>query len=526
MNGAVPTLKRRDSTGTSTNYPLSGSGGGGPAGTTSVSWIQSNSGTSSPYVINPGTVSASAVVPVSIQPSTNVATFNAGSGLIAGTRYIGTQQTIQPTYNSAVQFPTSLAAGGYFTDFRASVTTVVIRATMSNATVPDGAVVYFGFGKASAIAAIADPLNDANVLPWFDSVGNDPNPFQTVVKPAVTIAAVSGQANTYDFTISDGVWFGGGNAPAYTGSTTDWLPYITLTPTNSGTTIVLSSASSASTTGFNAVTTLGLQGASGGGGTVPTMQAANNAGNTISNANSGTSTTTWSNTVSNDSTVIQPGIVTTRSLQVGPTGSTNRITQQSPSSLPSSYTLVLPSGIPTANQYMGASNVSSNTVTMAWQTPGGSASSLCIFSVAETSPGTGATLFAVGTRGGTVTNTVTGCGVTGPATNGSNWSFPAGNYLIEVGADYSGIEANAITVITNFGTSLSVAGSGGATTLYITGSKTQTGGDDIAAYGKQYMTFSATTNLYLTRFAGIEGGATNAQISANGNFQIFVTKLP
>ncbi|MCX8520131.1 MAG: hypothetical protein ORN28_01190, partial [Rhodoferax sp.] len=413
MNGAVPTLTRRDSTGTTTDYPLGGGGtGGGPAGTTSVSWIQSNSGTSSPYVINPGTVSASAVVPVSIQASTNLATSNAGSGLIAGTRYIGTQQTIQPTYNSAVQFPTSLASGGYFTDFRASVTTVVIRATMSNATVPNGAVVYFGFGKASAIAASADPLNDANVLPWFDSVGNDPNPFQTIVKPTVTIAAVSGQANTYDFTVSGGVWFGGGNAPAYTGSTTDWLPYITLTPTNSATTVVLSSVSSAATTGFNAVTTLGLQGASGGGGTVPTMQAANNAGNTISNANSGTSTTTWSNTVSNDATVIQPGIVTARSLQVGPTGSANRITQQAPSILPSSYTLVLPSGVPTANQYMGASNITSGTVTMAWQTPGGSSSSLCVFSVGETSPGTGATLFAVGTRGGTVTNTVTGCGVT------------------------------------------------------------------------------------------------------------------
>ena len=524
LNGAVPTLARRDASGTTTQYPLSGGGTGGAAGTTSVSWVQSTAA-SSPYIINVGQVSASVIMPISVASSTNLYQSNTGNGTIAGTRYIGAQPTSQTGYVSALQFPTSLTAGGYFTDFRVSIPSFTTRVVMSAGSVPTTASVYVGIGKASAIAASQDPLNDANVLPWFDVAGNDPNPLPSLIKPTVTVAAVSGQANTYDITVTGGTWYGGGTAPAYAGSTTDWLPFIQVTPIGSPS-VVLSSITSASVTNFNMVTALGLQGSAGGGGTVPTMQAANNAGNTISNADGGQGSTTWSSPSSTNYTTVQGSSIRTSRVDLADGSGSNTVSLAGP--VPNAtYRIVLPPDAPTAtNQVMSVSTIAGQNYATAWTTPAGSSRQICVFRVAETSSASGAQLFTVGARGGSVTSSVTGCGVTAPASGASNWSFPAGNYIITASIDYTAIGAGAQTIITNFGISSSVAGSGGTQVLYSVGSKTQPASDDINSLGMQYMSFASTSNLYLTRFAGSSAGASTAQITASGNAQLIIEKLP
>ena len=152
-------------------------------------------------------------------------------------------------------------------------------------------------------------------------------------------------------------------------------------------------------------------------------------------------------------------------------------------------------------------------------------SRLSVFSLVENTGTTGAGRFTVGTNGGEVTTLLNNANISPPPTGSSAWTIPAGIWRVEVSANYNGIPAGSVTVLTKFGIDFTITGSGNSNNLYFSTTKIEGGGDNIGGSQSQYFVFNSTNIFYLTRFTGSTNAAVNSQINPGGDFQLIFEKL-
>ena len=249
---------------------VAGGGGGGGDLTgectvvTTVDPGNNNFPIGSPYIV-PLSQNTLAI-PIPLNSMTNDFTYFAGSGYIGTTRYIRStgQRTI---YGDSMVFPTSLIAQKYnaYTSLKNINCTVRVTCATNPGT---NWVSEFTICPKSVATGLLNPTGNGNAWNPFELPAGNDNDSLMLVAPTITVTPVAGQTNKYDLNISGGEWYMASLSATngYTGSTTEFLSYLTIYNTDVIITAVENPTSYNSFSNGIFSLSINLNGVGGGGG--------------------------------------------------------------------------------------------------------------------------------------------------------------------------------------------------------------------------------------------------------------------
>ena len=211
---------------------VAGGGGGGGDLTgectvvTTVDPGNNNFPIGSPYIV--ANSQNTLAIPIPLNSMTNDFTYFAGSGYIGTTRYIRStgQRTI---YGDSMVFPTSLIAQKYnaYTSLKNINCTVRVTCATNPGT---NWISEFTICPKTVATGLLNPTGNGNAWNPFELPAGNDNDSLMLVAPTITVTPVAGQANKYDLNISGGEWYMASLSATngYTGSTTEFLSYLTI----------------------------------------------------------------------------------------------------------------------------------------------------------------------------------------------------------------------------------------------------------------------------------------------------------
>ena len=218
----------------------------------------------SPYIV--ANSQNTLAIPIPLNSMTNDYTYFAGSGYIGTTRYIRStgQRTI---YGDSMVFPTSLIAQKYnaYTSLKNINCTVRVTCATNPGT---NWISEFTICPKSVATGLLNPVGNGNAWNPFELPAGNDNDSLMLVAPTITVTAVAGQTNKYDLNISGGEWYMASLSATngYTGSTTEFLSYLTIYNTAVIITAIENPTSYNSFSNGTFTLSINLNGVGGGGG--------------------------------------------------------------------------------------------------------------------------------------------------------------------------------------------------------------------------------------------------------------------